>query len=334
MVGVLAVERDRPERPPSRWRCWFVFVLADALLKLPQPVLGPCFVAWAGLSLAAFSFLLVRLRRGRRSLAATARRVELAFPELESHLINLVQFAERDGRSADPFRQAAMAQSAAAVADFPFDQAATRESRWRRFALCMQTPRDLLESSWSSARPGACPAHERDRSRLGLLDPPAPPPVHVRPLRGLGQDRQGRSGGCRGPDRIGPADLRRDRRTLAHRHLLPGHTVRAPGREARIAADDAARREQRRRIVAALSQVLAPLQYRLQIGDSQTRLYQVTVYEKPTVAEVEATYDFPAYLERPSETVRQNQGDLEAPQFTRAELKIHPSTPIARGHLS
>ena len=85
--------------------------------------------------------------------------------------------------------------------------------------------------------------------------------------------------------------------------------------------------------VAALTQVLAPLEYRLQIGDSQTRLFQVSVYEKPTIAEVEVTYDFPAYLERPRDTVRQNHADLEAPQFTRAELKIRPSTSIARGHL-
>ena len=85
--------------------------------------------------------------------------------------------------------------------------------------------------------------------------------------------------------------------------------------------------------VAALSQVLAPLQYRLQIGDTQTQLYKVAVYERPTVAQVEAAYEFPAYLERPRETVKQNQGDLEAPQFTRAELRIHPSAPIARGHL-
>ena len=85
--------------------------------------------------------------------------------------------------------------------------------------------------------------------------------------------------------------------------------------------------------VAALSQVLTPLQYRLQIGDTQTELYKVAIYEKPTVAEVEAAYEFPAYLQRPPESVKQNQGDLEAPQFTRAELRIHPSAPIARGQL-
>ena len=123
-----------------------LFVLVDALLKLPQRVLVSLFAVWAVLSLAAVAALLVRQQRGRRSLAATARRVELAFPELESHLINLVQFAGRDGLETDPFRQAAITQSAAAVADFPFDQAATRENRWRRFLLRMQTPRDLFES--------------------------------------------------------------------------------------------------------------------------------------------------------------------------------------------
>jgi len=123
-----------------------LFVLVDALLKLPQRALVSLFAVWAVFSLAAIAALLVRQQRGRRSLAATARRVELAFPELESHLINLVQFAGRDGLEADPFRQAAIAQSAAAVAGFPFDQAATRENRWRRFLLCMQTPRDLFES--------------------------------------------------------------------------------------------------------------------------------------------------------------------------------------------
>ena len=83
-----------------------LFVLADALFKLPQSMLAALFLVWAGVSLVAFSFLIGRLRRGRRTLAATARRVELAFPELESHLINIVQFAARDGSSADPFRQA------------------------------------------------------------------------------------------------------------------------------------------------------------------------------------------------------------------------------------
>ena len=147
MVDVLGLDRGGAGGERCRSWCSCCFVLADALLRLPQGVLGTLFVVWAGLSLAAIVVLWFGTRKGRRSLAATARRVELAFPELESHLINIVQFAERDGIVDDPFRQAALAQAAAAVADFPFDQAAKKESRWRRFLLCMQTPRDLLESS-------------------------------------------------------------------------------------------------------------------------------------------------------------------------------------------
>ena len=104
-----------------------LFVLADALLKLPQRVLGTLFAVWAVAEPADRVADLVRQRTGRRSLAATARRVELAFPELESHLINIVQFAERDGVETTRSARRPMAQAAAAVADFPFDQAAAKE---------------------------------------------------------------------------------------------------------------------------------------------------------------------------------------------------------------
>ncbi len=304
-----------------------LFVLADALFRLPQGVLGGLFAAWAGLSLAASSFLIVRLRRGKRTLAATARRVELLFPELESQLINIVQFAG----SADPFRQAAVVQAAATVADVPFDQAADRENRWRRFALCMQTPRDLLDSSLVLAAVlgfgllmnAIVPTWASSSRRL--LHPftfvPSVGSVKIADvIPGDGEVLIGSnlqiSARIDGPAANAlPATLfvRQAGKPEAALAMLPG-------------ADN-------RTYLAALSQVLAPLEYRLQIGDSQTRLYRVSVYEKPTIADVEVTYDFPAYLERPRETVKQDHADLEAPQFTEAELKVHPSTPIARGHL-
>ena len=103
-------------------------------------------------------------------------------------------------------------------------------------------------------------------------------------------------------------------RTLArHRHPCPpGHLVCAQADKPESALVMLPG-ENNQTYVAALTQVLAPLEYRLQIGDSQTRLFKVSVYEKPTIAEVEVTYDFPAYLERPRGTVRQNHADLEAP---------------------
>ena len=124
-----------------------LFVLTDALLHLSQVGLGVLFVLWAGLSIAALAFVLDRRAAEPAGTSATARRIEIECPELGSHLINLVQFSERNGLADDPFRQAALEQAAAAVADFPFERTASRESRWRRFVLCMQTPRDLLESS-------------------------------------------------------------------------------------------------------------------------------------------------------------------------------------------
>jgi len=308
-----------------------LFVLLDALFKLPQRVLVSLFGVWAVSSLAALAALLVRQRRGRRSLAATARRVELAFPELESHLINIVQFAGRAGAEADPFRQAAIAQSAAAVADFPFDQAATRENRWRRFLLCMQTPRDLLESFLLLAV---------ILGLAGLLN--AVVPAWASSTRRI----------------LHPFTFVPSLGSVKFVKITPGDTEVLLGSSLQVAAeiDNPARKaltatlyvrqadkpesaqallpdETNGKYVAALSQVLAPLQYRLQIGDTQTQLYKVAVYEKPTVVEVEAAYEFPAYLRRPRDYVKQNHGDLEAPQFTRAELRIHPSAPIARGHL-
>ena len=99
----------------------------------------------------------------------------------------------------------------------------TREDRWHRFTLCMQTPRDLLESfAGAGGRAGTGAAAVRDRPDLGLVDAPAAAPVRVRPLGGLGQDRQGHARRCRGPDRLRPADLRRDRE--------PARTSRSPPR--------------------------------------------------------------------------------------------------------
>jgi hypothetical protein len=308
-----------------------LFILADALFQLPTRVLGALFLAWTASSLAAFSFLMVRLKRGRRTLAATARRVELAFPELESHLINLVQLAGRDGHVADPFRQAALSQAAAAVADFPFDRAATREDRRGRFALCMQTPRDLLESSLilgailASAMLLNAIVPTWASSTRRLLHPftfvPAVGSVRIVEVS------PGDTAVLIGSSLHVAARIENP----AHRALPATMFVRRadqPETALAMLPD-----EENRAYLAALSQVLAPLEYRLQIGDSQTPLFRVSVYEQPAIAEVEVTYDFPAYLERSRATVRQDHADLDAPQFTHAELRIHPSTPIARGHL-
>ncbi len=267
----------------------------------------------------------------RRTLAGTARRVELAFPELESHLINVVQFAEQDGAVAAPFRQAALSQAARAVADFPFNRAATKQSRWGRFTLCMQTPRDLFESllllggilAIVLVLNGLVPAWASSTRRLFSPFSFVPSVGSVKIVKVSPGDA----------DVLIGSSLQIVARieNPARKSLSATLYVRQADRtESAIAMlpDEA-----NQTYLGALSQILRSLQYRLQIGDSQTTLYRISVYEKPTVAKVEVAYDFPGYLGRARETVEHNHADLEVPQFTRAELKIHPSTPIARGHL-
>jgi hypothetical protein len=310
----------------------------DALIGLSQRGLLLLFVVWALMAAGALATTVLWLWRGRRSLAATARQVELEMPEVESHLINLVQFSadgqgQGTGPDPDPFRQAAVAEAAAAVRDIPLEQAGAHTSRRRRLALAMQTPRDAVEASAVLAVVVALavllgtivPTMGSSLRRLarpwtfvpavGALKIIKVIPGNTEVLMGSGLEvsalvkdpsHKSRTGtlfvrpkGARGPETA----LR----------MLPGA---------------------KQTYVAALPQVTAPLEYRLQIGDSQTARYVIGVYQRPTVAAVAVTYEFPPYLRRRNETRIQNHADLDAPQFTRAALRITPSTPIAEGHIA
>jgi hypothetical protein len=80
-----------------------------------------------------------------------------------------------------------------------------------------------------------------------------------------------------------------------------------------------------------LPAVTESFRYRLQIGDSQSEMFSVRMYQKPTVEQVEVTYHFPDYLDRPPETHQQRQADLVAPQFSTAKLKIGTNSPVSAG---
>ncbi len=309
----------------------YLFVLADALAPLSQAALGVLFGAWVLLTLAALGALAVVLRRGQRSLAAAARRVELEAPELGSHLINLVQLAEEEERTSDPYRRAALAQAAAAVGDFPFRTVAGRERCWRRVWLCLMTPRDLaaacaalaavLALGWVLGR--VVPTWPSSFARL--LHPWKFVPsvgsvkiLHVTP---------GDAEVLLGTDVAIAADID-DSAATSLRGTLH---LRRPGEKE--TAVDMAPDEAGRRFTATLAQVAGPADYFVQVGDSQSRLFHLGTRPKPAIASVEVTYRYPDYLGRPPETVPQTHGDLEAPQFTVAQLDVHPLTPVASGFL-
>jgi len=346
----------RLERARQRWwRCSLVsgfvlagafalavfaaFALVDALVGLPQRGLLALFVGWSLLTVGAVGAVLLRLRRCRRSLSATARRVEIEMPELESHLINLVQFASsvsdqtRNGSTGDPFRRAALTEAAVAMTDVAIEQAATRSSRRRRYALGMQTPQDTIEAwavlaavalltvllgaavpTWTSAT--------RRLARPWAFIPTVGSVKIVRVAPGNTEVLMG--SGLEITAQVESPAPKNERATLF---------VRPKGSNGSETAVRMLPDASQHTFVGALAQVLGPLEYRLQVGDSQTKRYTVLVYERPTVSAVEATYEFPAYLGRPNQTRSQNHADLEAPQFTRASLRITPSTPVASGRL-
>jgi hypothetical protein len=306
-----------------------LFVLVDFLLRLPQGVLGILYATWVTVTVVLGILLVRRTWRSRRSLAATARRVEMACPGMGSHLINVVQFAEEP--HANPFYQAAADQAARSAGNFSFSGVARQESRWRRLLFCLQTPRDLLEAGGVLASilllawlphylsPGWFASFDR------VLHPWAfiPATGSVRIERVSPGDTTVLAGAnlevaaeIDNPEQVPhPATLfvRRDGESETSLPMLPD--------------------ESHQRYVVAVPQVLKPLQYRLEIGDTQTALYQVEVRQKPAIDNVEVIYHFPPYLGLPNRTVQQHHGDLEAPQFTRAHLRVRASVPIARGFI-
>jgi len=124
-----------------------VFMLSDAYLRFPWFLLVAMFLVWLGVTGGLIYLVSRRLLRNQRSLEATARRVEAEYPDLGSNLINVVQLASDTKNENRAFCEAAVNQAAARVGYIPFDTAAQKQSRWRRFLYCMQTPRDLAESS-------------------------------------------------------------------------------------------------------------------------------------------------------------------------------------------
>ena len=125
----------------------FVFFMAtDAVLLLAPPWLMGLSVAWLLISLVLMFVVGRRLLRGQRGIEATARRIEAEFPDLGSDLINIVQLRDDGEQQNRVFCEAAVSQAAAKIGRTPLDRAADRQSRLRRFTHCMQTPRDLVET--------------------------------------------------------------------------------------------------------------------------------------------------------------------------------------------
>jgi hypothetical protein len=308
-----------------------VFVLADMLFHLNEVGLWVLFGIWAGVSGVLALVVFVRAWRSRRTLEATARRLEMEYPELGSHLINVVQLWEEEESDTNAFCKAALTQAAVAVEDFPFEDAPVKETRRRRFALCMQTPRDLLEAAGVLIVVLVC----------GVAPYLLLPPWASALERVLQPWKFVPAVGTVEIVRVTPGDTD----VLVGSPLTISAEINDPEGESYSAVLYVQRPgedetevpllpdKKNRKFATSLAQVLSPFRYRIEVGDTQTDWYDVNVRPKPAIAAVRVTYLYPDYLRRKSETLIQKHGDLEAPQFTLVDLQVRATTPIARGYL-
>jgi hypothetical protein len=310
---------------------WLAFTLGDAFLRFTQGILTALFAIW----LAVTGFLLWvvgrRLLLNQRGLEATARRVEAEFTDLGSSLINLVQLSEARNNGDPAFCEAAIRHAAEHAEQVNFDAAAGRQSRWVRLRHCMQTPRDLAESlvllcvfiaaaivcqknipNWGSAAGRLLSPWEFVPS-VGKVGAIEVTPKNTEILIGASQEII--------------TEIKNPQAAVYDAFIY----VKPEGEEE--SSQPLVGEEKHRHYKYTLPAVLKNVKYRVEIGDSQTPVYTIKVREKPTVAEVSVTYRYPAYLKRKDETFKQKTADIEAPQFSMAELRIRPTTTIGRGHI-
>jgi hypothetical protein len=308
-----------------------LFMGLDALLKLPQMMLAALFLIWLALTVALIWGASRRLVRGQRGLEATARRVEAEFPELDSELINLVQLSEDTKNENRAFCEAAVRQAANRIGVMQFDTAADRETRWRRFCYCMQTPRDFTESlallgvllaitvgchllipNWGSAASRLLSPWEFVPS-IGKTGEIVVTPENREVLVGASVEITGTIKNETAQPQKATLFVTNDK----------GEQTEAPMQGDKDQA----------RFAFTVPSVTEPFSYRLEIGDSQSKVFRITVQEKPTITGVEVTYRFPAYMGRKDETITLKTPDLDAPQFTVADFRIHASVPLSQGHI-
>lgn len=308
-----------------------LFMLCDAALRLPRAGLAALFSAWIGLTAALIVIVSRRLLRGQRTLEGTARRVEAEFPEIGSDLINIVQLAEDAKNANRAFCEAAVNQAAARIALVRFDEAAECESRWRRFRDCMQTPRDLLE--WIGALTVL--------AIVAILCQVYVPNWNSAFERLLSPWRFVPSVGTSGQIRVTP----QDKEVLLGSSVEIAGEIKNPAAEPKRATlflvwqgeEETSLPMQgdggQQRFTLSVSSINKPFAYRLEIGDSQTPVYKISVQEKPAIQEARITYHYPEYMGRKPDTVTQKTVDLDSPQYTKADLWLTASAPLSQGRL-
>ncbi|MDR2438368.1 MAG: hypothetical protein LBE12_03210 [Planctomycetaceae bacterium] len=346
--------------------CLFmIFAFIDTFFRLPQSLLALGFTIWLLTTIGFLTFVIRRVIISQRSLEGTARCLEAENPTLGSHLINLVQLSNDTENINRGFCRAAIEQAAKAVETFPFESATAKETRFRRFLYSLQTPRDFLEAcvcliilsllaliggsvfpNWSSAANRLTTPWEFVPS-VGAVRIEVQPgdtdvligsslqviaeteePVSENPFTATlfvkteGNDKEERM--TMFPDEnVQETSSENENKTANETNNQNDNNKTKPLPETHI----------RKSYSVTIPVIGKPSVYRVEVGDSQSPKFKISVSEKPTVADAEVVYTYPAYMKRPPNTVKLQTPDLTAPQYTSAKLRIRSTVPITSGRL-
>ena len=283
---------------------------------------------WVVASVAALLVFLVRAMRQRRTHDGMARRLEQIFPQLSSDLINLVQLSRDHTTASATLKSHALHQAAVHAAKVPLETAASQLSIRDRFRLCMQTPRDLAGAIAVCLMLALCggilhrsfPAWPNSVYRLFR-------PGQFVPAIGKVRITEVTPGNCELLSGS-PFNILASVENPGHRNV-EGQFVKlnADGTEQRLPLVPS---ENCDRYSLTLPKVTDPFKYRLEIGHTQTEHFAVTIYDRPAIQALTATYHYPSYTGIAEKTVELSDGVIEAPQFTRVDLAITTVAPVTR----
>jgi len=309
-------------------------LVTDGLIvPVPEAVRYGLLIGWPVVVLAALGVLVVRPLMRRRTLAATARRVETAFPDVGNDLINALQLAEDPVAAGNPFVPLAVEQAAEQADRVPISRSNRIDGWRRRLAACVCGPRDfgihsavlaamlLLLSAYVLLLPQQC-----NWAMSRFFDP-----GEFAPLQGRVRI-----------ETVDPGDAQvtidSDLRVVAtianpdHRaHQARLYRITDEGEQMfpmQPRADHGQYRHE-------FKTIKVPFRYRLEIGDTQSQVYEVSVHARPAVGAIRATYRFPEYIAQGAEplTVEQRNGDLEAPEYTQVNLQFEATTSLNEAYL-
>jgi len=79
--------------------------------------------------------------------------------------------------------------------------------------------------------------------------------------------------------------------------------------------------------------VRAPLEYRLKIGDSETRGYKVSIARRPEIERVDLVYEFPPYTKLKDLVESNSRGNIRAVKGSRVTVKVASTKDLKKGSL-